>query len=316
MLKKTFITCIMVVAMTATTTAFGQANTVGDKEPTRYLASTLKQNWFISVDGNIDWWKGSDKNPAGNYTAVQWGKPSFGGSLSFGKWITHNIGVSLAYDVHGGKSYINGLYARNRKLNFLYYGTFNYDENFAITNWIYTYTPGDGDFPTETGADENGYYNTSFMYRNFHADVLLSPIDLIQGYYNSSRVYTPVIYAGMGIAVVNGDTFLIPNIIHNNQNNHNNGNLSHNSHSNWKPNGNGNHNPSVNNNNHNPSVNNGNRPPAGNGNHNSVGTGNSHRSTSANTPTRVFGSRPSGSVANSGNSSNAPHGTFGGGARR
>ncbi len=124
------------------------------------------------------------------------------------------------------------------------------------------------------------------------------------------------------------------NNIHNNHNNHNNGNLSHNGNSNWnhngnrppmsngnhngngnwKPNGNGNHNPSVNNN-HNPSVNNGNRPPMGNGNHNSVGTGNSHRSTSANTPTRVFGSRPSGSVANSGNSK-APHGTFGGGARR
>jgi hypothetical protein len=85
------------------------------------------------------------------------------------------------------------------------------------------------------------------------------------------------------------------NNIHNNHNNHNNGNLSHNGHSNWNHNGN--------------------RPPMGNGNHNSVGTGNSHRSTSANTPTRVFGSRPSGSVANSGNSK-APHGTFGGGARR
>ena len=126
------------------------------------------------------------------------------------------------------------------------------------------------------------------------------------------------------------------NNIHNNHNNHNNGNLSHNGNSNWnhngnrppmnngnhngngnwKPNGNGNQNHSVNNKNHNPSVNNGNRPPMGNGNHNSVGTGNSHRSTSANTPNRVFGSRPSGSVANSGNSSKAPHGTFGGGARR
>lgn len=217
MLKKTFITCIMVVAMTATTTAFGQATTVGDKEPTRYLASTLKQNWFISVDGNIDWWKGSDKNPAGNYTAVQWGKPSFGGSLGFGKWITHNIGVRLAYDVNGGKSYIDGLHAGNRKLNFLFNGTFNYDENYATTG-IYTYTPGKNDFPTETGADENGYYNTSFIYHNLHVDVLLSPIDLIQGYYNPNRVYTPVIYAGMGIAALNGGILVIPNIIHNNQN--------------------------------------------------------------------------------------------------
>ena len=218
MLNRTLTTCILFVAMAAATTAFGQTTTTdGNNESKRYLASTMKQNWFISVDGNIDWWKGSDKNPAGNYTAVQWGKPSFGASLNFGKWITHNIGLRLAYDVNGGKSYIDGLHANNRKLNFLYDGTFAYDENFA-TNGIYSYTPGKNDFPTATGADENGYYNTSFMYHNLHLDMMISPIDLIQGYYNPNRVYTPVVFAGMGVAVVNEGVLITPDLIHNSRN--------------------------------------------------------------------------------------------------
>ena len=216
MLKKTFITCITFVAMAATTTAFGQTSTVGNNESNRYLASTMKQNWFISLDGNIDWWKGSDKNPAGNYTAVQWGRPSFGASLNFGKWITHSFGVRLAYDVNGGKSYMDGLHADNRKLNFLYYGTFNYAEDYHESG-VYTYTPGKNDFPTPTGADENGYYNTSFIYHNLHADLLLSPIDLIQGYYNPKRVYTPVIYAGMGASVVSGGILVTPDLIYNSE---------------------------------------------------------------------------------------------------
>ena len=78
-----------------------------------------------------------------------------------------------------------------------------------------------------------------------------------------------------------------------NNNHHNNGNWSHNgNHNNGNHNGNGNNNPSVNN---------GNRPGTGNGNHNpSVGFGNSNRSGSANTPSRSFGTRPSGNVANNG----------------
>ena len=90
---------------------------------------------------------------------------------------------------------------------------------------------------------------------------------------------------------------------HNNNGNHNN---NHNSNGNW--NHGGNHNG---NGNHNPSMNNGNRPMTGNGNSNPSmggGFGNSHRSGSANTPSRTFGTRPSGNVAGT----NAPHGTFGG----
>ena len=93
----------------------------------------------------------------------------------------------------------------------------------------------------------------------------------------------------------------------NHNNNHNNGNWSHGGNHNGNPNGNGNHNPSVNH---------GNRPMTGNGNSNPSmggGFGNSHRSGSANTPSRTFGTRPSGNVASHG--SNAPKRTFGG-ARR
>ena len=92
---------------------------------------------------------------------------------------------------------------------------------------------------------------------------------------------------------------------HNGNSNHNNGNHNGNhNNGNWNHNGNGNHNPSVNN---------GNRPMTGNGNSNPSmggGFGNSHRSGSATTPSRTFGSHPSGNVASNGN--NAPKRTFGG----
>ena len=92
---------------------------------------------------------------------------------------------------------------------------------------------------------------------------------------------------------------------HNGNGNHNNGNHNGNhNNGNWNHNGNGNHNPSVNN---------GNRPMTGNGNSNPSmggGFGNSHRSGSATTPSRTFGSHPSGNVASNGN--NAPKRTFGG----
>jgi hypothetical protein len=217
MMKKTLITLIAFVAMATTMTAFGQIDTVNHYDPNRYLATTFQQNWFISADGSINWWKGSDKNPMGNYTAVQWGKPSFGASLNLGKWITHSFGVRLSYDVNGGKSYIDGLHVNRRLINFLFDGNFTYDEDYA-NNGIYTYIPGKNDFPSEDGADENGYYNTSFMYHNLHLDVFLSPIDLIQGYYNPYRVYTPHIYIGMGAAAVSEGILITPDLIYNSKN--------------------------------------------------------------------------------------------------
>ena len=104
----------------------------------------------------------------------------------------------------------------------------------------------------------------------------------------------------------------------NHNNNHNingNHNSNHNNNGNWNHGGNHNGNPNGNGN-HNPSMNNGNRPMTGNGNNNPSmggGFGNSHRSGSATTPSRTFGSHPSGNVASNG--SNAPKGKFGG-ARR
>ena len=127
-----------------------------------------------------------------------------------------------------------------------------------------------------------------------------------------------------------GHTFDKPNPPkgHGNGNHNNNGNLSHNGNHNGnhngKPNGNSNHNNNGNwnhngNNNGKPNGNhnnNGNRPSTGNGNHNPSmggGFGNNHGSGSANTPTRTFGTRPSGNVASNGNSGgNAANGRFGG----
>ncbi len=88
-----------------------------------------------------------------------------------------------------------------------------------------------------------------------------------------------------------------------NNNNHNNGN--HNNNGSWSHNNNGN------NNNNGSWSHNGNNNGKGNGSNPSVvGNGNSHRSGTTTTPSRTFGSRPSGSVAIKSN--NATKGNFGG----
>ncbi len=181
-MKKTFITlCAVLIA--SVSMAAGHVDSV------RYLTTKAGQNWFISADGNVDWWQGSDRNPAGNYTAVQWGKPSFGGSINVGKWINHKFGLRLSYDVNGGKSYINGRHIGLDRIQFLY-----------------------GDDPQ---PDENGYYNTQFVYHNLHGDLLFSPVDFFQGYYNPNRIYTPVLYIGMGGACVGENILLSPTIVNN-----------------------------------------------------------------------------------------------------
>ena len=196
-MKKTFITAIMLIVVSASAMAAGQVDSV------RYLTTQFRQNWFISADGSVNWWQGSDRNPNGNYTAVQWGKPSLGGNLTVGKWINHKFGIRFAYDVNQGQSYIDGLHATLPRLNFLFDGDFTYDEN--------------GNFVSYTGSnpDENGYYNTKFMFHNLHFDALFSPIDFFQGYYNPKRVYTPVIFAGMGAAVISEKFLFTPDIVNN-----------------------------------------------------------------------------------------------------
>lgn len=199
-MKKVFITMFAFLAVSTSVMAAGHVDSV------RYLTTKAWKNWFISADGNIDWWKGSDRNPAGNYTAVQWNKPSFGGNLNIGKWLTHSLGLRLSYDVNGGKSYINGLHVK-RPFIFLYDGTLNYDEN--------------GNFVSYEGPapDDNGYYTTSFVYHNLHGDVLFSPIDFFQGYYNPERFWTPVLYVGMGVATVSEGILINPDQWYNWQHN-------------------------------------------------------------------------------------------------
>lgn len=153
----------------------------------RYLASKLGQNWFITADGSVNWWQGSDRNPDGNY--MTFNGPSFGGSLSLGKWITHNIGLRLTYDVNQGQSYIQGRHINLTGINFLY-----------------------GDNPT---PDANDYYKTSFMYHNLHGDVIISPVDFIKGYYNPKRFYTPVLFAGMGVGCVSEHVFVTQSLLNN-----------------------------------------------------------------------------------------------------
>ena len=183
-MKKVFITIVAFLAVSTSLMAEGYVDSV------RYLTTKAGKNWFISAGGTIDWWQGSDLNPNGNYTAVQWGKPSFGVNLSVGKWITHSVGLRLSYDVNGGKSYIDGLHPDREHL----FG-FLYDDM--------------------TAPDENGYYTTSFMYHNLHGDVMFSPIDFFQGYYNPERIWTPVIYVGMGAASVSEGILINPTFINN-----------------------------------------------------------------------------------------------------
>ena len=112
-----------------------------DNDSTRYLSSTLGQNWFVTANGSINWWQGSDRNPAGDYTILN--GPTFGGEVSVGKWITHNLALRLGYDIHRSHSFINGLHSNLSNIQFLF------KEN-----------------PTPDG---NGYYPTTFMYHNLHA---------------------------------------------------------------------------------------------------------------------------------------------------
>lgn len=164
-------------------TLAASANTM-KSDSTRYLASTLGQNWFVSANCNINWWQGSDRNPVGNYTTLN--GPTFGGEVSVGKWITHNLALRLSYDVHRSHSYLNGRHLGNANCQFL--------------------------FKENPLPDANGYYPTTFMYHNLHGDVLLSPVDLILGYYDN-RFYTPVIAIGMGIACVSEHTFVTQTFI-------------------------------------------------------------------------------------------------------
>lgn len=177
---------IILATVLLAVTFSGMASNGRDNDSTRYLASTLRENWFVTVNGSVNWWQGSDRIPAGNFTTLN--GPSFGGGVSVGKWITHNLALRLSYDINKGKSFINGGHDNLTGIQFLYD-----DKTQPIT------VIQDGNI--------HRYYKTSFMYHNLHGDVMLSPVDLILGYYDK-RFYTPVVIAGMGLACVSEHFFV------------------------------------------------------------------------------------------------------------
>lgn len=162
-----------------------------DNDSTRYLSSTLRENWFVTVNGSINWWQGSDRIPAGNFTTLN--GPSFGGGVSVGKWITHNLALRLSYEVNPGKSFINGGHDNLQSLQFLYVDK---TQPIPVLQDGYLYQ----------------YYKTEFMYHNLHGDVMISPLDLIQRE-SRNRRFTPVLVAGMGLACVSEHVFVTQSLL-------------------------------------------------------------------------------------------------------
>ena len=182
-MKRIFL--IRCVVLCGTFFCSAQERSTDPDDTLRYLSSTMTQNWFVSVNGNVNWWQASDRNPVGHYNTILSG-PTFGCGLAFGKWITHNIALRLSYDINRAHSYIDGRHVNSSNLQFL----FRYDPE----------------------PDVNGFYQTSFMYHNLHADVLISPVDLVLGYYDN-RFYTPVIAVGMGLACISEHFFVTQTFI-------------------------------------------------------------------------------------------------------
>ena len=186
-MKKVFIAIVAFMALYSSVMAAGHVDSV------RYLTTKFGQNWFISADATANWWQGSMRVPEGynnNYTAVEWGKPTFGFTANVGKWINHKTAVRLRYSNTRINSYIHRApQGENDALGFMY------EENA---------TPVEGNV-----------YATTMRYHNLMADFMVSPIDFFQGYYNENRVWTPVLYVGAGTGYTSGDFFALKSIINN-----------------------------------------------------------------------------------------------------
>lgn len=193
---------VICVVLCGTLTGFAQVErSTNPADTSRYLVSKLSQNWFVSVNGSANWWQGSDRFPARNFTSLN--GPSFGGGVNFGKWITHNVGFRLAYDLNSGKSFINGRHDNLTHFHFMYVDR---DAPIEVVQEVIH-----GDTPvTETFS----YYETEFMYHNAHFDVLISPIDLYKGNY-SNGFYKPIIVAGMGVAMVSEHPLVFESLLNN-----------------------------------------------------------------------------------------------------
>ncbi|KWW25603.1 MAG: OmpA family protein [bacterium F082] len=186
-MKKVFIAIVAFMALSSSVMAAGHVDSV------RYLTTKFGQNWFISADATANWWQGSMRVPEGynnSYTAVEWGKPTFGFTANVGKWINHKTAVRLRYSNTRINSYIHRApQGENDDLGFMY------EENA---------TPVEG-----------SVYATTMRYHNLMADFMVSPIDFFQGYYNENRVWTPVLYVGAGTGYTSGDFFALKSIINN-----------------------------------------------------------------------------------------------------
>ena len=186
-MKKVFIAIVAFMALSSSVMAAGHVDSV------RYLTTKFGQNWFISADATANWWQGSMRVPEGynnSYTAVEWGKPTFGFTANVGKWINHKTAVRLRYSNTRINSYIHRApQGENDALGFMY------EENA---------TPVEGNV-----------YATTMRYHNLMADFMVSPIDFFQGYYNENRVWTPVLYVGAGTGYTSGDFFALKSIINN-----------------------------------------------------------------------------------------------------
>lgn len=193
-MKRIFI--VAMILLSAVSAGFANVFMVDDtirplNDTTRPYATKFGENWFISANGTVNWWQGSDRIPAGNFDKPV--GPTFGASLSVGKWITHNLALRVSYDVNRSHGYINGRHINLSGIQFLY-----------------------GDNPTPITVTQDGvthdYYETSFMYHHLHGDVMISPVDLIQGYYYD-RFYTPILYVGMGVACVSEHIFVTQTLL-------------------------------------------------------------------------------------------------------
>ena len=189
-MKKVFITMIALLAVSTSVMAAGHVDSV------RYLTTKFGKNWFISASATGNWWQGSMRTPEGmnyqnSYTAVNWGKPTFGFNVGGGKWLNHCTGVRMVYSNTKINSYILGRHEGLNHIQYLY---------------------GDDPQPVE-GTGDGAIYATSMRYHNLRADYMVSPIDFFQGYYNPERVWTPVLYVGGGVSFVSNDFFAIKSII-------------------------------------------------------------------------------------------------------
>lgn len=189
-MKKSILVILALVAFAIPSMASMKVDSV------RYLNSTMGQNWFISARGTFNCWQGSMRVPEGFqnvYTKPQWADSKFGFNINFGKWINHKLGLRLSYNNTVINSYIHGRHSRLTYLDFLY---------------------GDDPTPVETVGTEE-IYKTSMHYHNLLLELMISPIDLFQGYYNAKRVWTPVIYFGAGAAYTSSEFFALKTLFKN-----------------------------------------------------------------------------------------------------